>query len=367
MCMMSWEQNMKNSDYWRDRYARLEQLTYNMTLQSYSKIEKAFHSVQKELQNQIETWFYRIAKNNQISLLDAKQKLNKSEIEEFRWGVEEYILKARENAVNQKWVKQLENASARVHISQLQILQLHSQQLLEVVFQNQIDEVDDLIRRIYKETFYRSSYMNQIGLVKGSIVREVDERQLKSLIKKPWTADGREFSSRIWANKSQMVNGLHDELLKTLIRGGKPDEAIKNMKEYLNDTTKKATSNSARLIQTEQAYFSTVAKKESFKDIGLEQYQIVATFDLKTSQICREMDSNIFNVEDMKIGVNAPPFHPRCRTTTAPYLDINFKSTRSAKNSDGKTIQVDEDMTYSEWYELHGKAWAEKEKEKKKK
>jgi hypothetical protein len=46
-----------------------------------------------------------------------------------------------------------------------------------------------------------------------------------------------------------------------------------------------------------------------------------AFLDNRTSAICREMDGKYFKITEKKIGVNAPPLHPSCRSTTQLVLD----------------------------------------------
>lgn len=85
---------------------------------------------------------------------------------------------------------------------------------------------------------------------------------------------------------------------------------------------------------------------------GVKQYEIVATLDSHTSAICQEMDGKQFTISKMEVGVTAPPFHPWCRTTTAPY-DPDFEGIlppekRAARDGDGKTY-LTEARTYKEW------------------
>ncbi|MEG1085211.1 MAG: hypothetical protein RSD88_02695 [Anaerovoracaceae bacterium] len=56
-------------------------------------------------------------------------------------------------------------------------------------------------------------------------------------------------------------------------------------------------------------------------------------------------------VKDFAEGVTAPPFHPRCRTTTMPAVDDEWMegATRIARDADGKTYSVPADMKYPEW------------------
>ena len=63
---------------------------------------------------------------------EAKKLLSTKELKEFRWDVKEYIKYGRENDMNQMWMKELENASARVHINRLEALRIRTQQAAEV-------------------------------------------------------------------------------------------------------------------------------------------------------------------------------------------------------------------------------------------
>lgn len=112
-------------------------------------------------------------------------------------------------------------------------------------------------------------------------------------------------------------------------------------------------SNAGRLVMTESAYFSSAAQKDCFDDLGVEEYEIVATLDAHTSEICQSMDGKHFPLKDFQAGVTAPPFHPWCRSTTCPYFDDDYGEVgeRAARGGDGKTYFVPADMNYREWKE----------------
>lgn len=102
-----------------------------------------------------------------------------------------------------------------------------------------------------------------------------------------------------------------------------------------------------------EAYFSSAAQKDCFDELGVEQYEIVATLDSHTSEICRSLDGKHFPMKDFQPGLTAPPFHVNCRTTTVPYFEDDFGSAgeRAARGKDGKTYYVPADMNYREWEE----------------
>lgn len=102
---------------------------------------------------------------------------------------------------------------------------------------------------------------------------------------------------------------------------------------------------------TEQAYFHAVAQQDAFKELDVEEFEIVATLDSHTSEICREMDGKHFPMSQYEAGVTAPPFHVWCRSVTVPYFEDNFIGERAARGTDGKTYYVPDNMKYSEWKE----------------
>lgn len=55
-------------------------------------------------------------------------------------------------------------------------------------------------------------------------------------------------------------------------------------------------------------------------------------------------------MSEYQIGVTAPPFHPWCRGTTAPYFaDMEDIGERWARDANGKTYEVPKSMTYGQW------------------
>lgn len=341
----------KSSKYWKDRFLELESASNRYGQEAFREIEPAFDKAQRRIQHQIEIWYSRVAKNNKISIEEAKKLLTTKELKEFRWDVEEYIKYGQENSFNQKWMKELENASARVHISRLEALKIRTQHESEVAFGNELDSLDAMARKVYTEDYYRSIFEMQKGFNIGWEIGEIDNRKLDKLIAKPWTTDDKTFKDRIWTAKQKMVSELHQQLTRTCILGKSPDEAIEAMTKYVDKDFKNAKYAAGRLVMTEQAYFHSVAQKDAFAELDVERVEIVATLDSHTSTICQDMDGEIVSMKDYEPGVTVPPFHVFCRSVTVPYFEDNFGGERAARDADGNTYYVPDDMTYKEWKE----------------
>ncbi|MGG6511019.1 UNVERIFIED_CONTAM: phage head morphogenesis protein [Clostridioides difficile] len=342
---------MKHKDYWRKRFEQLEEVQNNKSVKYYLELEKQYKLAMNSIEKDILSWYNRFAENEGISLLEAKKLLNTRELEEFKWSVEEYIKYGKENAINQKWMKELENASARVHITRLEALKLQIQQQVEVLYGNELDSIDRLMKDIYTSGYNHTAFNIQQGVGVGWSLMSLDANRINKVISKPWTSDGLNFSERIWGkHRPALVNELHTKLTQSIIRGENPKNLVNDFAKRFNVSKSQAKN----LIMTESAFFASASRKDCFNDLDVEKYEIVATLDLRTSNICRELDGKVFDMKDYQVGVTAPPFHCRCRTTTAPWFE-DEEGYRAAKGKDGKTYYVPSSMKYNEWHEKYVK------------
>lgn len=337
---------MTNAEYWKQRFTQLEAAQNRKGATAYLEMEKQYKAAQNELEAQIARWYQRFADSNGISLAQAKQWLKGQDLAEFKWDVKEYIKYGKENAINGAWTQELENASSKFHISRLEALQIQTQNSLETMFAQQMGTMKKALSDVYASGYYHTAYAVQQGFGLGWDIAGLDQAQIEKVLSKPWAVDGYNFSARIWNSKTKLIGEVHNELSKNLLTGADPQKAIDSLAKKMG-TSK---SNAGRLVMTEQAYFSSAAQKDCFNDLDVEEYEIVATLDSHTSDICRSLDGKVFKMSDYKPGVTAPPFHVHCRSTTAPHFKDNFDAgERAARGADGKTYYVPDDVTYSEW------------------
>lgn len=337
---------MTNAEYWKQRFTQLEAAQNRKGATAYLEMEKQYKAAQNELEAQIARWYQRFADSNGISLAQAKQWLKGQDLAEFKWDVKEYIKYGKENAINGAWMQELENASSKFHISRLEALQIQTQNSLETMFAQQLGTMKKALSDVYASGYYHTAYAVQQGFGLGWDIAGLDQAQIEKVLSKPWAVDGYNFSTRIWNSKTKLIGEVHNELSKNLLTGADPQKAIDSLAKKMG-TSK---SNAGRLVMTEQAYFSSAAQKDCFNDLDVEEYEIVATLDSHTSDICRSLDGKVFKMSDYKPGVTAPPFHVYCRSTTAPHFKDNFDAgERAARGADGKTYYVPDDVTYSEW------------------
>lgn len=340
---------MNNAEYWKLRFEQLEQAQNQKGVKAYADIERQYKEAQKQLEGQIARWYQRFATNNGISLAETRQYLKGADLKEFKWDVQEYIKYGQDNALNSGWMKELENASAKYHISKLEALKVQTQHSLEVMYAKQFGTMHGALSDAFESGYYHTAYELQHGFNVGWDIAGLDQAQIEKVLAKPWAADGYNFSERIWGNKNKLISEVHNELSRNIMLGADPQKAIDSLAKKMN-TSK---NNAGRLVMTEEAYFSSAAQKDCFESLGVEQYEIVATLDSHTSDICRSLDGKHFPMKDYQPGVTAPPFHVYCRSTTVPYFDEQFDiGERAARDEEtGKTYYIPDDMNYQEWKE----------------
>jgi SPP1 gp7 family putative phage head morphogenesis protein len=112
------------------------------------------------------------------------------------------------------------------------------------------------------------------------------------------------------------------------------------------------------MVRTATNHVSNIARQKTYEEnddivIG---YEILATLDGRTSDICRGYDGLVVKHKDKVKPM--PPFHPNCRTTTSPVLDARFTADDEAgtRASAGVTggKQVDANKSYYQWLKDQG-------------
>lgn len=202
----------------------------------------------------------------------------------------------------------------------------------------------DLANKIY----YRSMFDIQQRTGLGFSFSHISKKQINKILSMNWS--GQHYSKRIWANTQMLAQDLKTELAVNLLTS----RTNREVAQIITNKFAAGASNARRLVRTESNFISSEMNYEAYKEAEIEEYQYLATLDLKTSAVCRSLDGKVFKVSERKVGVNCNPMHPWCRSTTISVVDKKYidKMNRSALDpSIGRKIKVPRSMNYKEWYE----------------
>ena len=345
----------KNEKYWSDRFERLKRREMAKADALTAGTARMYQEALEKLRKDVVDWYVRYADENGLSLADAQKQLDAREMKAFKLKLEHYVTLAKKKGLPERYQKMLEQASIRARLDRSQQIYIQTAHHIEMLANRQNLDLTELLANVYGDSYYRTAYETQ--QMKGfSPFRQIGQEQIDTAISKPWAPDGKDFSSRIWENKDQLIQNLHVDLTHALMTGGGTTAIAEGIAKRMNTSF----FNARRLIETETAYVQEKAAFDCYKELDVEQYQILAVLDRKTSRICRKLDGKVFAVKDAKPGVTMPPFHCHCRTTTVPYLEelegSDIETTRAARDPDtGKTVFVEGDLTYEKWYNKYVK------------
>lgn len=340
-------------NYWEKRAERLK-------LEQMSKAEKVnvelkdvYSYTLKRLKQDVNGWYERFAKENDISLAKARTILDKGELKEFKMTLKEYTDQAKRLDLSKEHIQMLSNASIRQRLTRAQELYVYTAHHVEKLAKEQELQLTNLLKNVYEDSTYKTAYQVQQMQERYSHFDKVSKEEIAQAISKPWARDGKDFSSRIWDNKNLLLHSLQTEITQSLILKEGTDSLSNRIVKRLNVSY----NNARRLVETETAYIQERASFDVYDELEVEKYQILATLDNRTTDICRHLDGEIFDKKDAKIGVTAPPFHCYCRTTTIPYIEgvTNAEgTTRTARDTKtGKSVAVKGDLTYEQWEDTY--------------
>lgn len=304
----------KNRDYWEERQVKREAKAFT-TIQDIEKeykiaLEKAKQDINKEIARITTTYM----NDNILNYNEALRLLKGDDYKVWKKDLHEYMKEYNKLLKNaplqaQKLYLEIETLSAKSRISHLDSLKTQiDMDLTKLIFG--VEETGkNALNSVYRDTF--------IEVTKDLGINPIVSRdKIKTVLDKPWS--GANFSQRLWSNTDKLAETVKQEIINGMIQGIN----LKTMTKRVSERFETAKKNDVeRLLRTEVNYVLNQATLDGYKEAGIEKYEFSATLDSRTSQICSELHGNIFEIKNIAVGLNYPPMHPRCRSTTIPIID----------------------------------------------
>lgn len=333
--------------YWESRQAREMYEAMEDAEQAAREIADIYAKASRELNYKITQIYERYRDKFELDDDEALKLLNQLR---NPWDLDELRqrLEGLKGAEKKEILKELESPAYRARIERLENLQSEIDRMMRDVYNQEKKVSTDHYVDQYNQSYYREIYdlKKRTGL--DFSFGYVEDKALNRILRTNWS--GANYSQRIWGNTQGLADELKTQLALAYLTG-------KNESEIASEIAKKysaGAANARRLVRTESAYISGQAQAAADEEAGLDKYRILATLDLRTSDICREMDGQVFAYKDMEVGVNYPPFHPYCRTTVLSEIDDQDLSQLKRRSRDPVTGEVKTfpgDIAYQKWYE----------------
>lgn len=353
---------MKNDSYWENRaawdmYHRMEDAEQTADL-----LAKVYRNSSMLLTHKAKDIFEKYMTKHGLSETQAWNLLNTMQ---DQTSLEELLNALRNkdsDKTKQELLRELEAPAYRVRIERLQDLLRQVDTVMQEVYQQEQLFDTSFFQNLSEATYYRSIYNIQKQTGIGFSFSNISQKQIKQVLSMNWS--GRHYSQRIWKNTQELSRTLKQELLVSLLTGRTDRETS----EVIMNRCGAGAMQARRLVRTESCFLSGELTARSYEECGIEKYRYLATLDLRTSKICRELDGKIFSMKDRKAGKNYPPMHPWCRSTTISVIDedeLRNMKRRAYNPKTGRTETVPANMTYDQWYKKYVKGNAQAEAEEK--
>lgn len=331
--------------YWENRQAQIMYEQMEDAEKVARELSDIYAKATRELNFQIEEIFDRFADKHNLTEEEARKLLGSMKDPTDIASLRSALANDPKNA---ELLAEFESPAYRARIERLESLQNEIDNMMQNVYGREKAVTSAHYANTFQGAYYRNIYEMQRAAGFQFSFSTVDPEMLNRMLAMEWA--GSNYSSRIWNN----VDALSKELKEQLILGYLTGKEEADMANEIAKRFGVANYKARRLVRTESNFQSSQAQLASYEEADIEKYMIVATLDLRTSEICREMDGKIFPRADAKVGVNINPFHPFCRTTNVAVFDDEDLSSLKRRARDpvtGESKLIPADTNYNKWYQ----------------
>lgn len=291
---------MKSSSYFEERSERRMKKMHDKATKCMSKVNKAYDDSLERLKKEIDHIMGGIEGGTQAEM--QQHLLNTISYDKYKDLLQIYNT-TKDKRVKSEAKRLIKENSAAYRIQRKEALS----KAVELEKLRQVDTQLNLGGKHLKNVY--SSVLNDLGGAK------VSKKYLNEVLNHDWA--GSNFSKRVWKNQEALSEKIQSNLLESF-SSGKSNKQIATELSELTDLGRHAAN---RLIRTETSYMVNSAALESSKQRGIKAKKFQANLDKRTSKICREHNQKIIPIDKIKIGVNAPPLHPYCRSFMSDMLE----------------------------------------------
>ncbi|MCK6106374.1 minor capsid protein [Staphylococcus epidermidis] len=298
---------MPNSyDYWLERAQNVINAESLADAQAVIEVERIILQMYAEIAKELLAFYAKYATDTGLTIQEVMKKADDFDVYAFRNKAKKYV-KRKDFSDEANNALKLYNLSMKVSREKL------LKQQLDLIVKDSTLDIQDEIEKKLVDAVDRE--VKRQAHILGEHVK-IDETKVKAVVNSNFK--GVNWSTRLWQDMAVVQKEVEKTTSNVLLRGRHPNEYIKDFKKQINTTT----YNASRLLVTESARVQAESQKLTYlKELGEDgEYKYVAKIDKKTSKICHSLNGKIFKVKDMIPGINAPPMHPWCRSTTVPHV-----------------------------------------------
>ncbi|MCM1338788.1 MAG: minor capsid protein [Muribaculaceae bacterium] len=299
---------MNSRDYWAERARQDKIKVIKVGEKGIDNLKRLLKTNLDDVEKKIKEFYEKYGEN-------PAEHLSYAEFEKYKQKLRAKAKKYPKDKTLQKLAKQ---DIPKYKIDRLRALETDLQIALTEATAGQETGIYKTLTDVGKvsQAVVASRFKKYLGLEFNTF----SARKMKQLLSSDWS--GANWSARLWKDREVVGQKLTNILEKGVTQG----TSLQKMSRELKNVTGQSFNNAFRLIRTETSHIDGQVTLEGYKQAQKDfnqklKYKYDAFLDNRTSKICRELEGKEFWVDDAKVGVNYPPMHPNCRSTTQLIID----------------------------------------------
>ncbi|CAK1224522.1 Uncharacterized protein R82291_FJPPFKPJ_00423 [Fructobacillus cardui] len=239
---------------------------------------------------------------------DMMELADKTDVTRFVDKVKKYVA--------DKDFSEQANADLKIYNLKIRVSRL---KLLQLEMSLEINRLNGLITNSTEDYLTQQAideYKHQSTILGQSVAYSV--QSATQLVNAAYSLAGEgsyTFSTNIWKNTEQLKNKLNETLNKVILQGKNPNQFNKEFRDIFNVQPSQA----GRLLITETARVQGDVQCDSYKQSGIDMYDIV--YERRACQTCISIaKAGPYKLSKAEVGTNMYPFHPNCMCSIMPAL-----------------------------------------------
>ena len=302
-----WQRQYRNNrSYWANREWEVRNEYLREEDAMVSDINKVYEDMYQWCENEINSFYGKYASAEGIDITEAKKRISKLDIGQYEQLAKRYV--------EDKDFSALANAQMRLYNATMRINRLEMLKArIGIHLVGGFNDIDQYYQKVATDRATKE-VQRQAGILGSTVTNADTVRRAKEVVNGSWK--GATFSQRIWSHMETLKNEIAIALQQGMIAG----VGSRQLAERIKKKFKTSKYNAERLIRTEMRSIQTDIAMNSYKRQGIERYVFLAV-NRNACPICKALNGKDFLVAEAQKGENAPPIHPNCHCTTAPYVD----------------------------------------------
>lgn len=324
-----------NSDLWIHEKARFMVGQMAKAEDTAAIMNQGYYLAQKRLEKEADKIFARFQSAYGLTEDEAREILSRSGLD---IDAAVRALVASEKG-GRNILAELNGPAYAHRIQALRESSVEIDRLMEQLIKRDRKLLTNHLKRSAKDAYLHSVYLTQQQAGVSFKFKDYDPEHVDKLLRVKWSK--KHFKDAIGDNIHGLGDAIKEEFLVNYLTGRSTEAAADSIAQRFNFSYYQAR----RLVRTESTYIEAEMEAQGYEACHIDKYEYVSILDNRTSELCQQHDGKIYKVSERMPGVNFPPLHVWCRSTTIAHIPDDYLEQAPA----GAVARSGQRVSFNDW------------------